>query len=43
MKMHNYPTGQNFSLELMFAKLSTAKSRKKFKPTNTYYHQMLVT
>ena len=26
---HNYPTGQNYSLELKFAKFTTAKSREK--------------
>ena len=25
----SYPTGQNYSLELMFAKFATAKNRKK--------------
>ena len=27
-----YPTGQNFSLELMFAKFTTAKNREKLNP-----------
>ena len=29
---HIYPTGQNDSLELMFAKFATAKNRKKLNP-----------
>ena len=37
-----YPTGRNHSLELMFAKLATAKNREKFKPFKTYLQQMLV-
>ena len=37
-----YPTGQNFSLELMFAKFATAKNREKFKPTKTYVHWLLM-
>ena len=30
-----YPTGQNHSLELIFAKFATAKNIEKFKPTKT--------
>ena len=28
----HYPTGQNYSLELMFAKFATAKNREKLNP-----------
>ena len=37
-----YPTGQNYSLELMFATFATAKIAEKFKPTKTYIKQVLV-
>ena len=31
-----YPTGQNHSLELMFAKFATAKNSEKFKPSSKW-------
>ena len=36
-----YPTGQNYSVELMFAKFATAKSQN-IKPTKTYYQHVIV-
>ena len=40
--MPHCPTGQNYSLELMFAKFATANNRKKIKPIKTYFQQVLV-